>query len=61
MKELATIPPEVLGPQSFATKSQAKPMIKMINVLLKRRFRSPAKKGLTTGDVKIKQKKIQYW
>lgn len=62
MKEPATIPPSVMTTRHIMPKAQAKPMIRMVSrMLMKRLGARMKKKGLTTGDVKIKEKKIKYW
>lgn len=57
------VPDSIFRPNaaSFASHAQAKPIIRMVNKLLKSRLPTVRKKGFTTGDVQIKHKKVKYW
>jgi len=62
MTEQASIPPSVLPSKSFAHPDQAKPLIKMVGKMFKAKFgKGMAKKGFTTGDIKIGHKRTRYW
>lgn len=59
-------PPKYPLPVSLASSSQAKPMIKMISRMLtpkvKSRMAGRGTRGkITSGDIKVKQKKVKFY
>lgn len=52
--------PTYPGGIPVAPRTQAKPIIRMVNKMLKPKIRG-TKKGFVAGDIKIKHKKVKYW
>jgi len=65
VNEQASIP-ETLKPGSFAHPDQAKPLMKMVRSMFKGKMKGKLgkgvrKKGFTTGDIHVKQKKVKFY